>query len=426
MAAALTAPAPERPTGASALTSVGLFAGIGGIELGLAAAGFRAEVLCEIDPFAQAVLRAHFPGVRLETDVDDLAPSKLPKGYGLLAAGFPCQDISQAGLMRGVGSHDDGADERTRSGLIWKVLNLVEQEKTAPEWFLLENVPNLLRIDKGKALRAITQWLDENGFMWAYRVMDSRAFGLPQRRQRIYILASRKHDPRPVFFGVDAGEPGTPEHEGLAVGFYWTEGRGGLGWAVDAVPTLKNGSTIGLASPPAIWLPDGNIVKPDIRDGERLQGFAEDWTLPAMDVAGAKPGARWKQVGNAVSVPVAAWIGQRLVSPGRYDPSAGTLLVDGEPWPVAAWGGKGKSVRASGISMWPIRVERPHLADFLNHGGEPLSERATRGFLKRLNEGSMKPPADFKQAIERHLNQLGARAEVAPMTPTKGTASSAT
>ena len=68
-------------------------------------------------------------------------------------------------------------------------------------------------------------------------------------------------------------------------GFYWTEGVRGLGWAPDAIPTLKNGSTIGIASPPAILLPWGEVMTPDIRDAERLQGFAEDWTLPAESVS---------------------------------------------------------------------------------------------------------------------------------------------
>jgi DNA (cytosine-5)-methyltransferase 1 len=74
-----------------------------------------------------------------------------------------------------------------------------------------------------------------------------------------------------------------------------------LGWAPDAVPTLKNGSTIGIPSQPAILFPNGAIVKPDIRDGERLQGFIADWTKPAEDVA--KASKRWGLVGSAVSVP---------------------------------------------------------------------------------------------------------------------------
>ena len=100
-------------------------------------------------------------------------------------------------------------------------------------------------------------------------------------------------------------------------GFYWTEGLGGLGWAVDSVPTLKNGSTIGIPSQPAVLLPDGRIVKPSIRDGERLQGFDAGWTEPAESVA--RSSARWSLVGSAVSVPVAQWVGERIVDPALYD-----------------------------------------------------------------------------------------------------------
>src|SRR4030095_11208128 len=106
--------------------------------------------------------------------------------------------------------------------------------------------------------------------------------GLPQRRERVYLVASLNHDPRAVVF---RGNINPPQRRGSAgetsFGFYWTEGSRGLGWAVDAVPTLKSGSTVGIASPPAIWLPDGSIVQPDIRDAERLQGFEADWTQPA-------------------------------------------------------------------------------------------------------------------------------------------------
>src|SRR5690606_19679397 len=96
-------------------------------------------------------------------------------------------------------------------------------------------------------------------------------------------------------------------------GFYWTEGLRGLGWAVNAVPTLKGGSSIGIPSPPAIVLPDGRVVTPDIRDAERLQGFPADWTKVAETVA--RRSARWRLVGNAVSVPAADWIGKRLLKP---------------------------------------------------------------------------------------------------------------
>ena len=111
--------------------------------------------------------------------------------------------------------------------------------------------------------------------------------GLPQRRERVYLLASKEGDPRDVLFVDDEGEPSPPDPatwRSMACGFYWTEGLRGLGWAYDAVPTLKGGSTIGIPSPPAIVLPSGQIVLPDIRDAERMQGLEVDWTQPAETV----------------------------------------------------------------------------------------------------------------------------------------------
>src|SRR5947209_14620515 len=139
----------------------------------------------------------------------------------------------------------------------------------------------MLQLDRGRAMSWLTNQLDNRGYTWAYRVVDSRAFGLPQRRQRVLLLASRTRDPRSPLLAQDDGEPTVPDRTGLACGFYWTEGTRGLGWAVDAVPTLKGGSGLGIASPPAIWRAGtGRIVTPDVRDAERLQGLPPGWTEP--------------------------------------------------------------------------------------------------------------------------------------------------
>src|SRR5207245_2191293 len=129
---------------------------------------------------------------------------------------------------------------------------------------------------------------------------------LPHRRLRVILVASTTEDPREVLFADDANENLPEDRSGRACGFYWTEGTRGLGWAVDSIPTLKGGSAIGIASPPAIWMPNGKIVTPDISDAERLQGFPAGWTKRAQGKT-SRIGARWKLVGNAVSVPVARW-----------------------------------------------------------------------------------------------------------------------
>jgi len=265
---------------------------------------------------------------------------------------------------------------------------------------VLEKVPFMLQLAGGQALGVIVAALEELGYKWAYRVVDARAFGLPQRRRRVLFVASLDEDPRTVLFADDAGEVKDGPFAGRACGFYWTEGVRGLGWAVDAVPTLKGGSTVGVPSPPAIWLPDGRIVTPDLRDAERLQGFAADWTKPAERVA--KTSFRWKLVGNAVSVPLAKWLGLRLASPQPFQISGTRDLVEGKAWPTNAWNvGQGRFT--GDVSEWPKQVARKPLDEFLRFEPKLLSEKATAGFLKRVEMGNLRFPAGFLQALREHL-----------------------
>jgi DNA (cytosine-5)-methyltransferase 1 len=376
-------------------TVVGLFAGIGGIELGLHLAGYRSELLCEIAPAAQAVLRTHFPDAHLEGDVRRLAA--LPK-VEIVAAGFPCQDLSQAGRTAGIGGN--------HSRLVEHVFRLLGKRGATPRWLLLENVPFMLQLQQGKAMRFLVSELERLGYTWAYRVIDTRAFGLPQRRQRVLLLASRTEDPREILFHGNEREPEVPDPDKVACGFYWTEGVRGLGWAVDAVPTLKGGSTVGIPSPPAIRLPvDRIILTPDIRDAERLQGFSPDWTLPALEDDTVRKGARWRLVGNAVSVPVARWVGEQLKNGGSYDASGEKPLESDEPWPKAAWGAKGKSYRVE-RSLWPTCEPRQHLADFLSYPGNPLSARAASGFYKRTQISSLRFPKGFLRDVRTHAIRM--------------------
>lgn len=185
-------------------------------------------------------------------------------------------------------------------------------------------------------------------------------------------------------------------------GFYWTEGQGGLGWAVDAVPTLKNGSTIGIASPPAVLMPDGRIVKLGIADGERLQGFDLGWTAPAETVA--RPSVRWGLVGSAVSVPVARWIGDRLRAPGDRTLGVVNPFPDAGKCPRAALF-DGNVRRAVVISADPLGIAPAPLTRFLDPAPaqELLSAKATLGFLKRTRRARLRFEPGFIEAVERHL-----------------------
>src|SRR2546428_2958427 len=134
------------------LQCAGLFAGIGGIELGLSRGGHETDLLCEIDRVACAVLESRFPRVKRVADVQQL--KSLPHGTELVAAGFPCQDLSQAGRTAGITG--------SRSSLVGEVFRLLESKRV--EWVLLENVPFMLQLAGGRALDVIVTELESLGY----------------------------------------------------------------------------------------------------------------------------------------------------------------------------------------------------------------------------------------------------------------------
>lgn len=376
-----------------ALSASSIFSGIAGIEVGLHRAGAATVAsLCENWDPARAVLRTHLPDVRLHDDVTQLVDFD---GADLVTAGFPCTDLSQAGLTRGLAG--------SQSGLVLTVLERVKQHR--PRWVLLENVPNMLHLGRGKAMARIVTELEAGGYQWAYRVLDSRFTGLAQRRRRVILLASTEQDPAPLLFAEDAGEPGLPT-EADAYGFYWTEGNTGVGWAVGAVPTLKGGTAVRVPSPPAVWRPEAphgaQVLRPSIEAAEVLQGFPPGWTAPAPERD------RWKLVGNAVSTRVAQWVGEQLVRRDEERPAVWdeTHLPDRAPWPAAARGGGGKrwAATVSEFPRHPAPGKRQNLAAVLDeHGFEPLSYRATKGFRDRLVSSRLRYRPEFRRALDDHI-----------------------
>lgn len=377
---------------------VSLFAGIGGFEIAAKAAGIHPRLLCENDISAQAVLRARFPQSQLVDDVRCL--NALPRDTWMVTAGFPCQDLSSVGQKDGISGD--------RSSLIGDVFRLLE--KHDPEWLVLENVMFMLHLGKGAAMEYVLRGLEDLGFNWAYRLLNTADFGLPQRRRRVYFVASRKHDAATAMFFERRRPPRRPcaaVRGRRSYGFYWTEGTYATGITENGIPPLKNGSTIGIPSPPAIVLASGTVGTPSIGDAERLQGFRKGWTLPATNVGRAS--LRWKLVGNAVSVPVAHNVIRRTVRATGLaakdfscaTPFSGTMRT----WPDAAFGRRGKRFAMPNDPLSGMKTHMP-IHHFLTDEIIPLSAKATAGFLSRADKGSLNFPDGFLDHVRRHAAMM--------------------
>lgn len=375
------------------MNMVSLFSGIGGFELAMKQNGIETTLCCEIDPIANAVLTSHFTNVEHILDICSL--KSLPSDSEIVCAGFPCQDLSSVGIKQGLSG--------SRSSLVSQVFRLLKSHK--PEWIIFENVSFMLSLNKGEAIRVIIDNLEKFGYNWAYRTIDSLSF-VPQHRSRVFVVASLHNDPRDVILGEDskASIPQIDFNTNVSdLGFYWTEGRYALGLIQNALPTLKAGSTIGIPSPPAVAFSDGKVGTIDIRDAELLQGFPTDWTI-AAEVAG-KRSYRWRLVGNAITVNVASWIAKRILNPVHYCSDNDKAFNCATSWPKSAWGVNGIR-RKSEVSQMPVFNNHPKLSTFLKYPTKPLSLKASKGFLNRLELGGLRYPQYFYETIVSHIQQM--------------------
>jgi len=168
------------------LRVLSLFAGIGGFDLGLErTGGFETVAFCEIEPFPRAVLAKHWPGVPCYDDVRTLTAERLAAdgiAVDVICGGFPCQDISYAGLGAGL--------EGERSGLFYQVARLVGE--LGPDFVILENVGALL----SRGLDAVLGTLAALGYDAEWHCIPASALGAPHRRDRVWIVAYPEGDGR--------------------------------------------------------------------------------------------------------------------------------------------------------------------------------------------------------------------------------------
>ncbi len=389
---------------ARSLNTTALFAGIAGLESGLAKAGHGVSLFCESDPDAVAVLSTRYPDVPIVRDVKSRTEllEKIAPASDLVTAGFPCTDLSQAGSTKGFSG--------VNSSLVREVFELLRVRRFPH--VLLENVPNWRFLHGGAYMEEVLTALENLGYKWAYRTIDALAFGLPQRRKRIFLYATTAGDPRAVLF---QGANAEPEGDALSLtkfahGFYWTEGNTGLGWGENCVPTLKGGSGLGIPSPPAILRTDKSVITPDIRDAEALQGFERGWTNMEGYVEESSQRLfnqrrRWLLVGNAVNTAVSTWLGTRLARPRAFKGNAGMPLPKGSRFPAAAYGDQAGRFSYP-ISTWPVSRKAIDLEEFLKFEGAPLSYRASAGFYDRASKSKLKISKEFLAAVKRHRDRV--------------------
>lgn len=173
---------------------IDFFAGIGGFHSGLEKVGMKCIGWCEFDKFAQKSYRAMYDTERLwfADDIRKVRGWDVPKA-DLWTFGFPCQDVSIAGKQRGI-------KRGTRSGLFYEIMRLVDEaEENRPEWLVCENVKNLLSIDRGRGLFEVLTEMGGRGYTVEWRVYNSKDYGVPQNRERVYIVGHYGSSPgRPL------------------------------------------------------------------------------------------------------------------------------------------------------------------------------------------------------------------------------------
>ena len=172
-----------------------LFSGVGMIDLAASWAGTETVALCEIEPYAVSILERRFPNVPIYNDVRTLTAAKLREDgiekVDIICGGFPCQDVSCAGLRKGF---EDSDGKVTRSGLWGEYARLIDELR--PRWIVAENVRGLLSasIDKrpGGDFGVVLRDLANLGYDACWACYGAEAVGAPHKRERVFVVAHAK------------------------------------------------------------------------------------------------------------------------------------------------------------------------------------------------------------------------------------------
>ena len=316
-------PAPENPK----FTFIDLFAGIGGFRMAMQNLGGKCVYSSEWDTQAQKTYMANYGEVPYGDITKESTKSYIPDGFDVLCAGFPCQAFSLAGKRRGF--------EETRGTLFFDVAEIIRRKQ--PKAFFLENVKGLKIHDKGKTLDTILNVLrnDLDYFVPDPEIVNAMNFGVPQHRERIYIVGFRKDTkvksfkyPEPTdntkrFIDIRENKEVSPKYY-LSTQYQRTlyehkkrhESKGN-GFGYDIIPDdgVANAIVVGgmgrernivIDKRLTNFTPVTNIKGEINRDGwrrmtprewARLQGFPDSFIIPVADASA------YKQFGNSVAVP---------------------------------------------------------------------------------------------------------------------------
>lgn len=300
----------------SRLKVASFFSGIGGLDLGLEQAGFGIAFHCEIKPFCREILAQHWPDLPVHEDIRSLDAAEIPES-DVWAAGFPCQDLSLARMGPRSGLRGG------QSGLFHEFMRLVGAR--VPGAIILENVHGLLSSHGGRDFGIVLKSLDELGYSIGWRVLNSKDFGVPQQRRRVYIVAMHRdrRGPAEVLFEPKCGNwnPKTSRSNGKkATQLFQTiigdSERGPLVKSIAHCIYAESARHTGTDwSRNYVWYPCGKVRRFTPKEVELAQGFPVNWTLPKSaekrDVD-KLDSLRYHAVGNSVTPPVARWVGENL------------------------------------------------------------------------------------------------------------------
>jgi len=284
------------------------FSGIGGFDLAFERQGFEVKYQCEINDFCKLILNRHWPKVPCDSDITKVQLSDLPTA-NVWCAGFPCQDVSVAR-----GSNGRQGLKGKNSGLFYDFFNLIEKKQ--PEVILLENVLGLLSSHEGNDFKIILQYLNNAGYGVSWRVFNSKFFGVPQSRPRVYICAWKNDINKAAFVLHEFSE--SKKNDKARLQFINPQTNDEIGFTVPELAyclAATSGRHTGTDWSRTYVCYENRVRRLIPTESESLQGFPLNWTLPNDPTENSLydfDSLRYHAIGNAVSVPVIEWIAKRV------------------------------------------------------------------------------------------------------------------